>query len=113
MMTLADRVFSVTDANGATEYANSPTPPENREAVSLDDCRDMSAYEMEVRDWGVYFGVAYGIARSEDPFESTDQVGERAFAAAEEAWTRGHVPDPVPPIGQPPMRFSQIPTPAS
>jgi hypothetical protein len=34
------------------------------------------------------FGVAYGIARSEDPFEANDEVIERALLAARDAFGR-------------------------
>lgn len=35
-----------------------------------------------IQDWGFIFGVAYAIARGEDPYESSDDVGKRARAVA-------------------------------
>ncbi len=49
---------------------------------------ELSDFEMDCRDWGFAFGVAYAIARSEDPFESNHSVCERAIVAAREAFSR-------------------------
>ena len=46
----------------------------------------MSEFERDIRDWGVVMGVAYGIARGEDPYESRDSVLARALPAAKEAY---------------------------
>jgi hypothetical protein len=48
----------------------------------------LTAFETDCRDWGFTFGVAYGIARGEDPYESDDRVCERALTAAREVFSR-------------------------
>ncbi len=47
-----------------------------------DDGRSLSETEMDLRGWGVVYGMAFAIARMDDPFESTGQVAERALPAA-------------------------------
>jgi hypothetical protein len=42
----------------------------------------MKAEDLDLRDWGFYYGVAYGIARGENPYETNGSVAERAFDAA-------------------------------
>jgi hypothetical protein len=42
----------------------------------------LSELQCDLRDWGLYFGVAYGIARSEDPYEPNGRVAARAYDAA-------------------------------
>ena len=41
---------------------------------------------MDLRDWGMTFGLAYGIARGEDPYESNESVAQRALDAARMVW---------------------------
>jgi hypothetical protein len=48
----------------------------------------LTAFEADCRDWGFTFGVAYGIARGEDPYESEDRVCERALTTAREVFSR-------------------------
>ena len=48
----------------------------------------LTEFEMDCRDWGFVFGVTYGIARGEEPYESDDSVCERAMMAAREAFAR-------------------------
>lgn len=38
--------------------------------------------EMDLRDWGCVYGIAFGLARSEEPCEPLEQVAERALDAA-------------------------------
>ena len=85
-----------------------PTPPENRTPGNPQDVRDLTDYEMELQDWGLFYGIAWALARAEDPFEPFREVGARAREAAEEAWVRDHLPGPVPPIGQPPEWFRAL-----
>jgi len=40
--------------------------------------------DVDFIDWGLTFGAALGIARGEDPYESTDDVCARAMSAARE-----------------------------
>ena len=46
----------------------------------------LTEFEQDIRDWGVMIGVAYGIARADDPFESRESVLERAQEAAQAAY---------------------------
>jgi hypothetical protein len=48
----------------------------------------LTSFEQDCRDWGLAFGIAYGIARSEDAFESEDAVAARALVAARDAFGR-------------------------
>lgn len=46
-------------------------------------------------DWGTIYGIAFGLARAESPFEATESVGQRALGAAQAYWddyTRGESP---------------------
>ena len=45
-------------------------------------------FELDMRDWGFTYGVAYGIARGEDPYEPEELVRDRAIEAARLAWQR-------------------------
>lgn len=47
-------------------------------------------HELNLADWGMTLGIAYGIARGEDPYESPAGVIARAESAASEAWARWH-----------------------
>jgi hypothetical protein len=38
--------------------------------------------DTDIGAWGVTFGIAWAIARAEDPFESDEHVGVRAMKAA-------------------------------
>lgn len=85
-MTLEDKVFAVvTDEapigrRSPFEFAGTfPDKPEQQSFTS---------FELDCRDWGFAFGVAYGIARSEAPFESAYSIGERALEAAQAASLR-------------------------
>jgi hypothetical protein len=48
----------------------------------------LTDFESNCRDWGFTFGVAYGIARGEQPYESDHAVCERAMTAAREVFSR-------------------------
>jgi hypothetical protein len=56
-------------------YPRAPTP-------------GLTDFEADCRDWGFVFGLAYGIARGEEPYESDDSVCERAMTAAREVFSR-------------------------
>lgn len=51
------------------------------------DC-GLTSFELDCRDWGLAFGIAYGIARNEDPFELEESVCERSLTAARDAYAR-------------------------
>ena len=42
----------------------------------------LSGFERDLREWGFVYGMAFAIARMEDPWEPTDQVAERALLPA-------------------------------
>jgi hypothetical protein len=44
--------------------------------------KHFSAWELDLIDWGAIYGLAFGIARAENPWESVESVAERALAAA-------------------------------
>ena len=46
----------------------------------------MSDLELDLGDWGFTYGVAWAVARSQDPQEPDDQVAERALAAARQVF---------------------------
>ncbi len=84
-MTLEEKVYSAITAESPTGLLCA------RVAVgSYPACGDelLSPFELDCRDWGFAFGVAYGIARGEDPFEADHQVAERALQAARTAFLR-------------------------
>lgn len=51
-----------------------------------DECLTM--FELDLIDWGLTVGLAYGVARAEDPFERVQSVVERAAQAARAAYAR-------------------------
>lgn len=51
--------------------------------------------ELDVADWGLIVGLAYGIARGEDPYENHRSVTLRAEAAAREALSRWTTPSSI------------------
>jgi hypothetical protein len=84
-MTLEEKVYAVV----STEHAVGIQGP--LEAIAeypRDGGGRLSQFERDCRDWGLVFGVAYGIARGEDPFEREDSVTSRALAAAGGAFRR-------------------------
>jgi len=48
----------------------------------------LTSFEQDCRDWGLAFGIAYGIARGEDAFEPEDAVAARSLGAARDAFGR-------------------------
>ncbi len=75
---LADRVYhsvAVDIDPGPLEHAHKPIT-------------GATEFELDALDWGVMYGVAYGIARGEDPFEPGNAVENRALTAARQAWNR-------------------------
>jgi hypothetical protein len=84
-MTLTEKVYGVITANRGAG-------PDNTTNVLHQFPRtgggDLSQFELDCVDWGFTFGLAYGIARAEDPFEPNASVCERALEAARAAYTR-------------------------
>jgi len=42
----------------------------------------LSTFELDLRDWGLVFGLVFALARSENPWESTPSVAARALEIA-------------------------------
>lgn len=50
-------------------------------------CRgQLSQFELDLRDWGLVYGMTFGIARTEEAFETNEDVAERAYEPARLAW---------------------------
>ncbi len=47
-----------------------------------------ATFELDLLDWGAIYGLAFGIARTEDPWESDEDVAERAITAARTVFYR-------------------------
>jgi hypothetical protein len=79
--TLAERVCSLImpDLGPGDWVANHPALPEGTH---------LSGDELDIRDWGMIYGLAFGIARGEDAYEAVSSVGDRALRAAEAAFRR-------------------------
>jgi hypothetical protein len=85
-LTLAEKVYNVVAAendigcrgvvDGAHTYPNVPRDS------------SLSGFELDCLDWGLVYGIAVGIARGEDPYESTVSVTDRALDAARTAHAR-------------------------
>jgi hypothetical protein len=82
---LADKVSTVLGAVAGSGFMD-PVQTMSVYPRTLDP--GLTAFESDCRDWGFTFGVAYGIARGEDPYESDDRVCERALTAAREVFSR-------------------------
>lgn len=59
--------------------------------------RALSPFEMDLRDWGLVFGVAFGIAINMWPDEPRPELARRAYWPARMAYVRGwgDIADPV------------------
>jgi hypothetical protein len=51
-------------------------------------CGDLSPFELDCRDWGFVYGVAFAIARGEDHWEPIEKTAERALTGARDAFAR-------------------------
>ncbi len=76
---LADKVYAVIGAEAPSGYTSPMEAFWSSRRELVDDARE---------DFGLALGVALGIARGEEPFESMDAVTKRAVAAATEAFER-------------------------
>jgi hypothetical protein len=83
-MTLADMTYNVVTASGGGCHV-----PAIEGAGFEPAGRDLSDFEQDLREWGVVYGAAYGIACSESPFESAESRAERALEAAREVDAMG------------------------
>ena len=83
-MTLADKVYnqlSIETLGGGSPFDFAGKFPHHGGEF-------LTQFELDCHDWGVAYGIAHGIARGEDPFESNESVGQRALAAARDAYSR-------------------------
>jgi hypothetical protein len=61
------------------------------EALPRHQQGDRTEHELDLMDFGLTVGLAFAIARGEDPYEPPESVRERAAAAANMAFERsGH-----------------------
>ncbi len=79
---LAERVYHALAAEEGCPLAAAGDIPVIPEPGAL------TSFELDCRDWGIAYGLAHGIARGEDPFETNTSVAERALEAAKIAWAR-------------------------
>jgi hypothetical protein len=81
-MTLAEKVYAIIGYEAASGHSM-PI-----ECVWKVPVRPHAKGSENYGDWAFAFGVACGIARGEDPFESMESVIERAEPAARDAFLR-------------------------
>jgi len=76
-MSLQEKVRSIImqDDIGEGPIGIAGSEPHDRGFIET-DC------EAEMRVWGCVYGIAFGLARSEEPCEPIKAVGERAYLAA-------------------------------
>lgn len=79
-LTLAEKVHNVLTAD---EFRDSVTCTRD----SRPECGELGGFERDLCDWSMAYGVAVGLARTEEPCESIESVAERAFAAAGELFS--------------------------
>ena len=84
-MTLTDKVYAVLRSTGS---GGALYPMQAAGIYPRTGEGSLTEFEMDCRDWGFVFGVAFGIARGEEPFESDHSVCERALDSAREAFGR-------------------------
>ncbi|MDQ6807513.1 MAG: hypothetical protein M3065_21765 [Actinomycetota bacterium] len=80
-MTLAEKVYAMVAAEDNAVGDQAAVP-------GLELTRGFGRFELDLRDWGIAYGIALGIARAEEPCEPLTSVAERAAAAAAEAYKR-------------------------
>jgi hypothetical protein len=58
--------------------------------------RELSKFEMDLRDWGLCCGITFGLARAESPDEANETIAERAYTVARLAYQQwaGAISDP-------------------
>ena len=85
-ITLAEKVYAaLADDHGFGDFADAY---ETVGAYPKTDGGYLTEFELDCRGWGLAVGIAYGIARGEDPYEGERSVCERALIAAREAYER-------------------------
>ena len=79
-LTLAKKVYNVLTTN---DFADSVTGVRD----SRPECSGLGEFESDLLDWGTAYGIAVGLARTEEACESIDSVADRAFEAASELFS--------------------------
>jgi hypothetical protein len=83
-MTLEDRVYAMYTLDcGPTKAAH-----ENMQSKIERDDNPLTEYELDCRDWGIIMGLAFAVARGEDPYEPEGKVSDRATEATRKVWGR-------------------------
>lgn len=78
---LGQRVYAMIAVDrGPIEYAHEGWEQQSK--------TPLSAFELNIRDWSLMLGLAYAIARGEDPYAPDDATAEKAIEAARAAWNR-------------------------
>lgn len=80
-LTLAEKVYGLLALEGFQD-------PQTFMGPKAPKGEYFSELEQDLANWGLTFGMAYGIARGEDPYEDAQRVGERSLQAATEAYKR-------------------------
>lgn len=91
-LTLAERVYNVLAAEHGIGI-NGPVSSAHTYPATPQDGR-LTQFEFDCLDWGLVYGIAYGIARAEDAFESEESVTGRVLEAARVAhlrWAGGEI----------------------
>jgi hypothetical protein len=83
-MTLTEKIYAVLQEEHS--FDDGPLAGAGRYPHAGGEC--LTAFELDCRDWGFVYGLAYGIARGEDPHEQDSSVCERASTAARDAYTK-------------------------
>lgn len=81
-MTLAEKVHAVM---GAEDFRN---PVDRSAKLPFELPSNWSTLQIDAQDWLLYYGVAVGLARTEEPCEPIFSVVERARGAANETFSR-------------------------
>jgi hypothetical protein len=84
-MTLAEKLYDVLLEE---RTSNAGHPLNVSHAFPFTAGEVLSEFELDCHDWGFVFGLAYGLARSEDPDGPEADVSSRALSAAREAFTK-------------------------
>jgi hypothetical protein len=83
---VADAVYAQLTAGSYSEH-DEPTMFLDRRPL-LEGNPSLGEWELDLRDWGLAFGMAWMLHRAEDPFAKPADIGERAFKDGWAAWTR-------------------------
>ena len=82
-MNLAEKVLAVV---GADEFSDPIARAVGSQPANHNG--QLSWFEVDLRDWGLFYGIAVGLARTEEPCEPIKSVADRALEAATDAFGR-------------------------